>query len=436
MSELGKPTATAEPPWVDRLDSHTPQSRHRVPGLALAALGLVLVLLLTLWPAPQEAKRSQLTPVWCLVCGDIGMQDVLQNVMMLMPFGLGLGLLGWRQPRAIFIGFALALGVEVLQYTVVPGRDASVSDVVTNTLGTTLGVLVAGRIDWLLRPPPRDAGRLALGALGMWAALWVASGWLLGASPGPASWRAVLRPDLIDAPPFAGEIVSAELSGTVLTDGDQALPPRVVTAYQHDSVAFTAAVIMGPPVPERRGLLEVRDGDSTVQLTVAVSGGALRVAMRTRSSGLLLRPISFRMPVIPIEPPGTPATLSIRREAGTIVVGPRAYGDAEVRAAIGPHWLATVLLPVEARPGPGWELFAYLWVTGLLLPVGWWAAQSTPASTLTLAFAAFAVVIGGHRTVPPAFHLSHTSAVGWAMACGSLLLGFLLGRVRSRSLAP
>jgi hypothetical protein len=121
---------------------------------------------------------------------------------------------------------------------------------------------------------------------------------------------------------------------------------------------------------------------------------------------------------------------------GVGLVGPRAPGDGEVRAAIGPHWLATVLLPVEARPGLVWESFAYLWVASLLLPVGWWAAQSAPASTLTLAFTAFAVVIGGLRTVPPAFHLSHTSAVGWAMACGSLLLGFLLARMRSRSPAP
>ena len=44
-------------------------------------------------------------------------------------------------------------------------------------------------------------------------------------------------------------------------------------------------------------------------------------------------------------------------------------------------------------------------------------------------FAAFAVVIGGLRTVPPLFRLSHTSAVGWVMACGALALGLLLGRV-------
>lgn len=421
--------AAARPPSAAPPRTTSSAPTRRLPGLAFAAGGLLFVLLLTLWPAPQEAKRSQLTPVWCLVCGSIGAQDVLQNLAMLLPFGFGLGLLGWRPARALIAGFALGITVELLQYTVIPGRDASLSDVVTNTLGTALGALVASRIDWLLHPPPRDAVRLALGTLGAWAALWVAAGWLLGASPGPAPWRAVLRPELIDAPRYEGEIVSAQLSGVALSEGDQEVPARVVEAYARDSVAFAVAVRTGPPSRERRGLLEVRDGDSLVQLVVHERGGALRFAMRTHSSELLLRPITFRMPVAPVDPEGTPLTLAVRREAGAIVVAPRTPGEHEVRAFIGPHWLATLLLPVEARPGLGWEVFAYGWVVVLLTGVGWWVAQTAPAAKLTLAFAAFAVVIGGLRTVPPLFRLSHTSAVGWLMACGALALGLLLGRV-------
>jgi hypothetical protein len=429
VSEPGEPRAAARPPSAAPPRATSASPTRRLPGLAFALGGLLFVLLLTLWPAPQEAKRSQLTPVWCLVCGSIGMQDVLQNLAMLLPFGFGLGLLGWRPARALLAGFALGLSVELLQYTVIPGRDASLSDVVTNTLGTALGALVASRIDWLLHPPPRAAARLALGALGAWAALWVAAGWLLGASPGPAPWRAVLRPELIDAPPYQGEIVSAELSGGALHEGDQEVPSRVLEAYARDSVAFAVAVRTGSPARERRGLLEVRDGDSIVQLAVYERRGALRFAMRTRSSELLLRPISFRMPAAPIDPVGTSLTLAVRREAGSIIVAPRAPGEPEVRAFIGPHWLATLLLPVEARPGLGWEVFAYGWVVLLLTGVGWWVAHSAPARKLTLAFAAFAVVLGGLRTVPPLFRLTHTSEVGWLLACGALALGLLLGRV-------
>jgi hypothetical protein len=429
VSEPGEPTAAARPPSAAPPRTTSASPNRRLPGLAFAAGGLLFVLLLTLWPAPQEAKRSQLTPIWCLVCGSVGAQDVLQNLLMLLPFGFGLGLLGWRLGRATIAGFGLALAVELLQYAVIPGRDASLSDVVTNTLGTALGALLASRIDWLLRPPPRDAARLAMGTLGAWAALWVAAGWLLGASPGPAPWSAVLRPELIDAPPFTGRFVSAGVSGTAVHEGYQELPSSVVDAYGRDSVAFEAVVLTGPPAAERRGLLEVRDADSIVQFTVAERHGALRFAMRTHSSELLLRPITFRMPRVSAEPEGTALTLAVRRAGGVIIVPPRAPGDREVRAFIGPHWLATLMLPVEAWSGPSWEVFAYLWVTALLVGVGWWVAHAAPASRLTLAFAAFAVVIGGLRTVPPIFRLTHTSAVGWLMACGGLALGLLLGRV-------
>lgn len=428
MSEPDGPAASPPAP-TNRLPSDTPKPRRRALGVALAIAGASFVCLLTLWPLPAEAKRAQLTPLWCLVCGAVGMQDVLQNVLMLVPFGLGLGLAGWRVPRATVAGLALAFGVELLQYTVIPGRDASLSDVVTNTLGTSLGALVATRIDWLLHPPPRDAARLAGGAVAGWAALWVAAGWLLGASPGPAPWHAVLQPEMIDAPPYPGRITTVEFGGAPLSPGRQQVDARAIEAYGRDSVAFRAEVVTAAPLAVRTGLLEVRDGDSTVQLTVKEQDGSVRFAMRTNSSRLLLRPIAFRAPAAAPMPAGTPLVLSVRRDAGIIVVPPRRAGESEVRAAIGPHWLATLLLPVEARAGLAWELFAYVWVTALLLAAGWWVAHAPDAAKLTLAFLAFAVVIGGLRTVPPVFHLSHTSAVGWLMACGGLASGLLLGRL-------
>jgi len=428
MSDPDGPAATLAPPPAAGLNPHTPKTRRRAVGIAIALAGAVAVGCLTLWPLPMAAKQSRLTPVWCLVCGDVGMQDVLQNVLMLLPVGLGLGLAGWRPRRAALAGFALSFMVELLQYTVVPGRDASLSDVVTNTLGAAFGALIAARLDWLLYPPPRDAARLAASAVGTWGLLWVAAGWLLSASAGPAPWHMVLQPEMIDAPPFPGRIGAAEFGGTPLRAGRQAVAPLVLTAYAHDSVAFRADVVTGPPSGKRTGLLEVRDGDSTLQMTIAEQDGAVRFAMRTHSSRLLLRPLVFRAPAAAPPSAGTRVVLGVRREAGAITVWPSREGERGSRAAIGPHWLATVLLPVDARPGLGWEIFAYLWVTALLLGAGWWLTLAPYGSRLTLAFASLAVVIGGLRTVPPLFHLSDTSAVGWLMACGALVLGLLLGR--------
>ncbi|HET7241044.1 MAG TPA: VanZ family protein, partial [Gemmatimonadales bacterium] len=61
--------------------------------------------------------------------------DVFLNLLLFVPLGAGLRLAGWRW-RSVVLGAALvSFTVELLQYTVVTGRDASLSDLLTNTTG-------------------------------------------------------------------------------------------------------------------------------------------------------------------------------------------------------------------------------------------------------------------------------------------------------------
>lgn len=396
-------------------------ARRRLAGRVLAAVTAVAVLLLTLWPMPEEQRRSSLTPLWCLVCGDIGTQDVLQNVLMLLPFGLGLALAGVRARTAVVAGFALSFFVEMMQYGVVAGRDASLSDLVTNTAGTALGAWLAGRVDTLLRPARAQAAALARGALAAWLALWLVAAWLLGLSPGPAPWRVDVQPDIIDAPAFEGEVRAAAVSGVTLRHGLQDVPPMLRARYAADSLAVAMDLVTGPRTWSRRGLLEVRDAKGRVNAVVAQMGADARLSLRIRASDLLLRPIRFRDPGRFDVEPGTAVGLDLRREGGWMLAG----GE---RTPIGPHWLTTLLLPVDAEPGAAWEAFAYLWVAALLALSAWWAARARLgvaewAAGLALAGAALAAV-------PPLAGLAPTTAVGWALAAGAVALGGLAGRRR------
>ena len=119
---------------------------------------------------------------------------------------------------------------------------------------------------------------LAIGTLALWASLWTAAGWLLGSSPGPGPWTATLRPELIDAQAFPGGISAAALSGVALREGLQPLPAEVRERYGRDTLAFEVDVSAPAPATPRTGLLEVRDGDSTLQLAVGEHSGALRFA--------------------------------------------------------------------------------------------------------------------------------------------------------------
>src|SRR5690606_2962780 len=74
---------------------------------------------------------------WCLVCGSQGTVDVIQNLLLFAPLGAGLAMLGLPLTLAIAVAAATSLGVESVQATVLVGRAATLSDVVTNTAGAT-----------------------------------------------------------------------------------------------------------------------------------------------------------------------------------------------------------------------------------------------------------------------------------------------------------
>src|SRR5687767_3754236 len=96
-------------------------------GRFTALLGVLFIAATTLVPLPEKSAAAAATPVWCLVCGEYGGVDVLNNVLLFIPLGLGLRLMGLRTSRVLMLGFFTSVSIELLQLTFVPGRDASLS---------------------------------------------------------------------------------------------------------------------------------------------------------------------------------------------------------------------------------------------------------------------------------------------------------------------
>ena len=107
------------------------------------AVGLLAIAAATLTPLPLNEYRAAETPFWCLVCGSLGLIDVILNVALFLPLGVGLQRLGWPLARLALACFLLSLAVESLQIITIAGRDASVSDLITNTSGGILGGFIA-----------------------------------------------------------------------------------------------------------------------------------------------------------------------------------------------------------------------------------------------------------------------------------------------------
>lgn len=106
-------------------------------------VSLLLIALVTLMPrAENTAPRFD----WRLTSNPRELAESILNVVLFLPFGAALRWLRLRFVWAILLGFALSLAVEILQRHVIPGREGELQDLITNTIGATLGWLLADRL--------------------------------------------------------------------------------------------------------------------------------------------------------------------------------------------------------------------------------------------------------------------------------------------------
>ncbi|HEY6947255.1 MAG TPA: VanZ family protein, partial [Gemmatimonadales bacterium] len=182
-------------------------------GGLIAVLGLAFILALTLTPQPQNVEQVARTPLWCLRCGDLSGMDILLNVILFLPLGFGLRLAGWPRRRVLLAAFATTLLVELTQYFFIVGRDATLSDILTNTTGGLLGMVLAERFPVLLWPGPRAARRLAGAAAVFWLAVQIVTAWGDGVTLPARPFWGQLAPELGQFDRFRGTVTEAKVAG-------------------------------------------------------------------------------------------------------------------------------------------------------------------------------------------------------------------------------
>ena len=83
---------------------------------------------------------------WRLTNSPRELAESILNIVLFLPFGAALRWLRLRLLWASLLGFALSLAVEILQRNVIPGREGELQDLITNTIGATLGWMLADRL--------------------------------------------------------------------------------------------------------------------------------------------------------------------------------------------------------------------------------------------------------------------------------------------------
>ena len=158
---------------------------------------------------------------WQFTAGSTPLTDACSNVLLFVPLGVALVLLGVRVPVAASVGVLLALAIEISQSTGHPvGRYATVADIIANGIGAVGGAMVASSKARWMQPNARDAQRLAYRWSAMVVVIVTLTAWLLSSLhrfSDDATLPTLSRLENAPSYPwFSGTVVRSAVSGVEL----------------------------------------------------------------------------------------------------------------------------------------------------------------------------------------------------------------------------
>lgn len=413
------------------MPSHPPNRSGQRPGVVIALAALAIVLTATLWPTPEAALAASSTPPTCLLCGERGAVDAILNVALFVPLGFGLARIGWPARNAVAIGFLVSLAIELLQFKAIPGRDASVGDLITNTVGAGLGTWLALFGRSVVLPVPRRARRLAALAAVGWFLAAVTTAWLAqpqetGARPFWGRWA----PRYANTEPIAGVIVEAAIGGHDIDNGPILRAEVPGPLFGRDSVAVAVDVLGLLPIGTRAVILAVTDIRHGVLTQVDQDRCRIRFRLRSRSARYRLN-----IPAVQLENgcgQSPRDTVRIRGRAARdrvslAVLQSGVWKTEVVPITVGSGWL--FLRPVDVA-GRLAGLIAACWIGGFLLPLGYWARTGFPIGASSIGTAGIVVLTLG--VLPGVVGIAPSSIGDWVAAGISATVGLILAHGRER----
>jgi len=401
------------------------------------AASLLVIVAATLRPlaAPvtgADAAPADPPPLFCLACGDLNGVDVLLNVLLFIPLGAMLAAATERWRQAVLAAASVSLLIELLQVSVVTGRDATVSDLLTNSAGGMIGATLVTWRHALLRPTPARARALALLAASLAIAVMASTAHLLRPSiPRMGLWGQ-WTPQRLQFEPYTGTLHDFEVDGF-------AIPYELVPAYERLRLAMLdgsniARVRLTAGEPPSRLAVIARLG-SRVQEVLLV--GALRDALVYRTR-LTSRDWGLRTPALLVPQAFPAAGEPVIVEAGVRerawyarVESSRGVVTRELPFSVALFW--NLILPFDLPLSPATRWLSALWLAGLVFPAAWWGGHAarggaTRARRLAWWGGVMALLATALVIVP---HLAR-----FAPAAPTEWLGLLAGGVAALLLSP
>lgn len=366
-----------------------------------------MILVLTLTAAGEEHQLVTRLDL-CVLCGRFGASNLLRNVLLFVPLGVGLGLARPTFVRAWLPAVVLTTFIELAQIFI-PGRNPLPIDWAANAGGGALGILLVRSLEGRIRRvrpggPSWDGAWIALS----FAAL-VATTMAFQIAPPAPPHHVQITPRLGHLESYKGQVEAVTLGDEVLEVGRHGNPARLETLLlgpalrghadaeadaqpetrsdlrdeaepAGGSAALRIAARAGPPPSDVAPLVSIYTGAQEELFLLGADGTDLVLRLPYRAARLALTESDLRLrgALAGLEE-GSPMTITSRlagREGACLALhrGPGGAGSRSegreacgLRPTLGEGW-ALLLFPSRVARDPwGWLRPALdgVWLGGL-----------------------------------------------------------------------
>jgi hypothetical protein len=390
-----------------------PMRRHDPGGarghLILLAFAVLAIALATLSPTTGSPREWTL----CLACGDRGTADLLLNVALFMPLGAALALRGRTLPFVALLAALLSGAIEVAQFSI-PGRDPTLGDIVSNTLGATLGALLVGRARVWLFPKATVASWLCRSATVGAAITCLATGLLLTPSFPATQYYGLWTPNLGHLEWYRGRLLDAGVAGTRIGPGPIPARSRVAELLRSDTgYELHVRALAGPATQRLAPLFAIFDGDRREILLLGAQRAELVLRVHTRAAAWRFDRPDLRLPALQHVGIGDTVSVRVVGDAGN---GRYTIDGTERGFTVGIGW--ALLMYPETFPFKA--VVSAVWIGVVFLPAGFWLRTRIDGLTGGLG------ILSGLALVPALTPLLPTPASQWMAAALGLLGGVAL----------
>lgn len=410
--------------------------------MLLSIASLIAIAFATLLPQPLGAIESH----FCVICGSFGSVDAILNVVLFAPLGIGLALYGLRGRNAVVAMCVLSAAIETTQFLLIPGRDSTLGDVISNTVGGAIGFVIARYAAVWLRPLPRTASKLAAAFAALWLTVQAVSSFGFLVSLPPSQYYGQIARALGHFAVFSGVVLGTQIGDARIADTRLENSAEVRDELLHGAEVATTIVPAATP-NDIAPIVRVVDSQGSEVVLLAQQNRDLIFRIRTGAAVLRLRQPYFALNrVFRGAENGALAlddTLALSADYDTQDVSLTAqrehakYGRRiPVTSSLGWVMLMPSQWAIEGTPAEA--AISMLWIAFLLSPAAYWASTAavsspSPARRRVLGFTGFSslVLYVGLVVLPRMFGIRAAPLKDWIATLAGIVVGVCLALIVS-----